>query len=81
MKQYFIKSLPVIELLDDTTTLLITKPQAYILPIITMTVSLDKSRKKEIIQPDTSEQQIPQPGYVMPPQPEAYIRCPGYDFL
>ena len=77
----FIKSLPVIELLDDTTTLIVTKVQAYITPVITMTVSADKSQKKETIHQDKSQQKISQPDCMMPPQPEAYIKCPRYDFL
>jgi hypothetical protein len=77
----FIKSSPVIELLDDMTTLIVTKVQAYITPVITMTVSADKSQKKETIHQDKSKQKISQPDCMMPPQPEAYIKCPRYDFL
>jgi len=77
----FIKPLPVIEILDDTTILLVTKPQAYLSPVITMTISADKPQKKEMILQDKSEQKTPQPDCIMPPQPEAYIKCPRYDFL
>jgi hypothetical protein len=76
-----IKSLPVIELLDNPTTLFVTKPQAYLPPVMTMAVLTDKSQKKEMIQQDNSAQKTPQPGCMMPPQPEAYIKCPRFDFL
>ena len=81
MEQQILKSLPVIDLLDNTTTLLVTKPQAYLTPVITMTVSTDKSQRKETIHQGKPEQKTQQPEFMMPPQPEAYIKCPRYDFL
>ena len=81
MEQQILKSLPVIELVDNTTTLLVTKPQAYLTPVITMTVSADKLQRKEAIHQGKPEQKTQHPECMMPPQPEAYIKCPLYDFL
>ena len=73
----------MIELVDDTATIIVTKLLEYKPPKKTVTVlSQDTSQKKEHLKRDRAEHKIPQPGNcMMPPQPEAYIKYPRYDFL
>ena len=77
------KYLPVIEILDDTPTLIISKLEEYYPPKKALTVLLqDKSQKKELPKRNKYEEKIPQPGnYMMPPQPQAYLKYPHHDFL
>jgi len=46
-----------------------------------MSVSAHKSQKNESPLQDRSEQDSPQTDCKMPPQQEAYIKCPRFDFL
>ena len=74
--------MPVIALLKDTPTLLVTKLQDLELSQNERQLSsAEKTQKKEINKKNLLRQKTVPAQCLMPPQPEAYIKYPRYDYL
>jgi len=75
----------VIELLDDIKIIPVKKPNGKIvLPANTLQQSLpvDRSINKQVAGTSKTDKRFAYfSKWVMPPQPEAYIKCRRYDFL
>ena len=72
------------ELLEDTPILIVSTNRERALPLENKKqfLATDTSQKKVLIKKDKSEEEITRPAnWIMPPQPEAYLKYPRYDFL
>ena len=78
------KSPPVIELLEDGSILIVTNPREKTLPLENIPQLLPKGilQRIDLSKKSKPREKLTQPAnWIMPPQPEAYIKYPRYDFL
>jgi len=74
----------VIDILEDTSISIVSNPRGKILPLenISQLLPTDISPRIELTKKSKPAEKLIHPvNCIMPPQPEAYIKYPRYDFL
>ena len=74
----------MIDILEDTSILIVSNPRGKILPFenISQLLPADISPRIEPHKKGKAGEKLIYPvNWIMPPEPEAYIKYPRYDFL